>query len=103
MSEIKHSRNIIEILNEIEEKENAHKRNKTRTKSQGFLFYPLMDIKKKFKISNKFDEKHSEKFLEEKDKCLEEVELDDKLPEEINESSEYKIMKFDPLNITFGM
>ena len=102
MSEIKRSRNIIKILKEIEEKPNSHKSNKVKTKSNDFLFFPEMDIENKFKISNKFDKKRSEKFLEEKDKCLEVVELDDKLPEEFGESRIYKIEKIDPLNITFG-
>ena len=103
MSEIKRSRNIIEILNEIEEKKNDYKRNKFRPKSQLFLFFPLMDIKNKFKMSNKFDRKHSKKLLEEKDKYLEVVELDDRLPEEIGESPINKFVEIDPLNITFGM
>ena len=103
MSEIKRSRNIIEILNEIEEKKNDYKRNKFRQKSHLFLFFPLMDIKNKFKMSNKFDRKHSKKLLEEKDKYLEVVELDDRLPEEIGESPINKFVKIDPLNITFGM
>ena len=103
MTEIKRSRNISKILNGIEEKEIGPKRNKTRTKSHEFLFFPLMDIKNKFRMSNKFDRKHSEKLLEEKDKYLEVVELDDRLPEEIDESSDYKISNIDPLNITFGM
>ena len=102
MSEIKHSRNIIKILNEIEEKKNSNKRSKIRPKSHSFLFFPVMDIEKKFKISNVFDEKNSEKFLEEKDKYLEVVELDDTLPEEIGENPIYKMTKIDPLNITFG-
>ena len=103
MSEIKRSRNIITVLKEIEEKKNTQKRNKVRAKSHDFLFFPIMDIKKKFKLSNKFDEKHSQVFLEEKDKYLEEVELDDRLPEEIKESSIYKTSKIDLLNLTFGM
>ena len=102
MTEIKRSRNINKILNEIEEKTNNYKRNKTETKSHEFLFFPLMDINKKFKISHKFDQKHSEKFLDEKDKCLEVVEIDDKLPEEMEESRIDKLSKNDPLNITFG-
>ena len=102
MSEIKRSRNIIEILNEIKEKTNIHTKNKTKSNSQEFLFFPVMDIKNKFKICNNFDKKNSKKFLEEKDKCLERVELDDRLPEEIEENLIYKIAKIDPLNITFG-
>ena len=102
MSEVKHSRNIIKILNPIKEKINKKKRSKTKTKSHEFLFFPVMDIKKKFKISNKFDKKHSEKFLEEKDKYLEVVELDDKLPEN-EESLAYKISNIDLLNFSFGI
>ena len=103
MSEIKHSRNIIEILNEIENDSNKHKRSKTKSKFNGFLFFPLMDIDKKFKISNKFDKKHSKKFLKEKDIFLEVVELDDRLPEEIGESQNYEISNIDLLNFTFGI
>ena len=103
MSEIKRSCKITKILNEIEEKTNSPKRNKTATTSNEFLFFPLMDIKKKFKISNKFDRKHSEKLLEEKDKYLEVVELDDRLPEDIEEIPTYKLSNSDLLNITFGM
>ena len=103
MTEIKRSRNIIEIMNGIEEKVSDFKRNKSRTKSQEFLFFPLMNIKNKFKISNKFDEKHSEKLLQEKDKYLEVVELDDRIPEEIEERPFNKISKNDPLKFTFGM
>ena len=103
MSEIKRSSNISKILNKIEEKTNSYKRNKTATTSNEFLFFPLMDIKNKFKISNKFDKKHSEKLLKDKDKYLKAVELDDKLPEDIEEIPIYKISKTDPLNITFGM
>ena len=102
MTEIKHSRNIIQILNEIEEKEKIHKRSKTKSIPHEFLFFPLMDIDKKFKISNKFDKKHSEKFLEEKDKYLDVVELDDKLPEN-EESLAYKISNIDLLNFSFGI
>ena len=100
MSEINCSHNVITILRETEEKTNCHKSYKEKAKCHKFLFFPLMDIKKKFKISNKFDKKHSEKLLEEKDKYLEEVELDDRLPEEIEENQSTKI---DPFNITFGM
>ena len=103
MTEIKRSRNIVEIMNVVEEKESDCKRNKPRTKSHEFLFFPLMNIKNKFKMSNKFDRKHSKKLLEEKDKYLEVVELDDRLPEEIGESPINKFVKIDPLNITFGM
>ena len=102
MTEIKRSRNIIQILGEIEEKEKIHKRSKTKSISHEFLFFPLMDIDKKFKISNKFDKKHSEKFLEEKDKYLDVVELDDKLPEN-EESLAYKISNIDLLNFSFGI
>ena len=103
MSEIKRSRHIIKIINEKGKKANSHKMNKTNSKFHEFLFFPLMDITKKFKISNKFDEKHSKHLLEEKDKYLEVVELDDKLPEDIEEIASYKISKIDPLNITFGI
>ena len=101
MTEIKHSNNIINDLDEIEEKTNNLKGNKS--KSNEYLFFPVMDIQNKFKISNKFDRRHSRKFLEEKDKYLEVVEIDDKLPEEIEENSIYEISKIDPLNITFGI
>ena len=103
MTEIKRSRNIVEIMNVVEEKESDCKRNKPRTKSHEFLFFPLMNIKNKFKMSNKFDEKHSEKLLQEKDKYLEVVELDDRIPEEIEERPFNKISKNDPLKFTFGM
>ena len=108
MNKIKHFINIIEISNETEEKTNNHKKNKKNKKNKSnpdpneFLFFPLMDIETKFKLSNKFDKKHSEKFLEEKDKCLGAVELDDKLPEEIGEGPFYKISNIDLLNFTFG-
>ena len=102
MSEIKRSRNIIEILNEIEEKANDDTKNKIKPNSKEFLFFPLMDIKNKFKICNNFDKKNSQKFLEEKDEYLQRVELDDRLPDEIKKSLAYKIIKTDPLNITFG-
>ena len=97
---IKQLRNNIKTLNEIEEKTKIHKNNKSKPKNKEILFFPLMDIKNKFKISKIFDEKNSAKLLEEKDKYLEEVELDDKLPEG---SPTYKITKIDPLNITFGI
>ena len=106
MNEIKCSINIIDISNESSEKTNNHKKNKKNTsnsKSNEFLFFPLMDIETKFKLSNKFDKKHSEKFLEEKDKCLGSVELDDKLPEEIGEGPFYKISTIDLINFTFGI
>ena len=96
MNKIKLYPNTIEVVNETEE--NA---NKTKSKSHEFLFYPAMDIQKKFKISNKFDRKHSEKFLQEIDRYLEVVELDDRLPEEFDESSISKIDKINPLNLTF--
>ena len=51
MSEIKCSRNTIKISNEQEEKSNNCKKNKKRFKSHEFLFFPIMDIKKKFKLS----------------------------------------------------
>ena len=108
MSEIKHSRNIITIMNEIKEKneekenENSIQKNKERKKSHDFLFFPMMDIDKKFKLNNAFDRRHSKEFLEEKDKYLETVELDDRLPEEIGETPLYKTSKIDLLNITFG-
>ena len=101
MTEIKSSNNIINVLDEIEEKTNNLKGNKS--KSNEFLFFPVMDIQNKLKINNKFDRRHSRKFLEEKDKYLEVVEIDDKLPEEIEENSIYEISKIDPLNITFGI
>ena len=101
MNEIRRSRNIITILNEIDEKTNSLKKIKTAKNSHEFLFFPVMDIKNKFKISNKFDRRHSKKFLQEKDECLEVVELDDKFSE-IQESPTYKIPKINPLNITFG-
>ena len=103
MTEIKRSRNIVKIMSEIKEKKNNLKINKTKSISHEFLFFPLMDIEKKFKISNKFDKKHSEKFLKEKDKFLEIVELDDKLPEEIEESPIYNISTIGLLDFTFGM
>ena len=103
MTEIKHSRNIINILNEIEEKEIEQIKKKPKSKSLEYQILPNMDIKTKFKISNKFDKRHSKKFLEEKDKCLEPVKIDDRLPEEIEKTQTYKIAKMDPLNITFGM
>ena len=103
MTEIKRSRNIINILNEIEKKEDNHKKNKQKSKSHEFQFLPVMDIKTKFKISNKFDRSHCRNFLEEKDKCLESIIVDDRLPEKIGESPVYKISKIDPLNITFGI
>ena len=101
MTEIKSSNNIINVFDEIEEKANNLRGNKS--KSHEFLFFPVMDIQNKFTISNKFDRRHSRKFLEEKDKYLEVVEIDDKLPEEIEKSSIYEISKIDPLNITFGI
>ena len=103
MTEIKPSKNISNILNEIEKKENEHIKIKPKSKSLEYQFLPNMDIKTKFRICNKFDKKNSKKFLKEKDKCLEAVQIDDRLPEEIRESSIYKIAKIDPLNITFGM
>ena len=103
MSEIKRSSNIKNILNETKEKTTCYKRNKAKTKTHEFLFFPLMDIKKKFKISNKFDKKHSEKLLKEKDKYLKVVELDDRLSDESEGNSENKLSNIDPLNITFGM
>ena len=103
MSEINCLSNVTKISYEIEEKADNRKKNKTKTKQNEILFFPVMDIKKKFKISNKFDKKHSEKLLEEKDKYLEVVELDDRLPEEIEEISHFNLSNIDPLNITFGM
>ena len=103
MTEIKRSRNIIKILNEIEEKAINDKKNKPKSKSHEFQFFPVMDIKKKFQICNIFDKKNSKKFLKEKDKCLEVIEIDERLIEKIEESRTYKITKIDPLNITFGM
>ena len=43
------------------------------------LFKKLSEFldKRKFKLSNKFDEKHSKKFLDKKDKCLERIILSD--------------------------
>ena len=102
MTEIKHSRNIINILNEIEEKENNYKKNKPKSKSHEYQF-PVMDIKTKFRINNNFDKKNSKKFLKEKDKSLKPIKIDYRLPEEIGENPIYKISKNDPLNITFGM
>ena len=102
MTEIKHSRNIIKVLNEIEEEAISNKKNKPKSKSHEFQFFPVMDIKTKFQICNKFDKKHSKKFLKEKDKCLEAIEIDEKLIEKIEENRIYKITKIDPLNITFG-
>ena len=103
MSEINCLSNVTKISYEIEEKADNRKKNKTKTKQNEILFFPVMDIKNKFKISNKFDKKHSEKLLEEKDKYLEVVELDDRLPEEIEEISHFNLSNIDPLNITFGM
>ena len=102
MTEIKRSTNIIKILNEIEEKEITAKKNKPKSKSHQFQFFPVMDIKNKFQVCNKFDKKNSKKFLKEKDKCLKVVEIDDRLPEKMEENKIHEIAKADPLNITFG-
>ena len=103
MTEIKRSTNNIKISNEIEEKEITAKKNKPKSKSHEFQFFPVMDIKKKFRISNKFDKKNSKKFLKEKDKCLKVIEIDDRFPEKMEENQIYEITKADPLNITFGI
>ena len=103
MTEIKRSQNIINILNKIGEKEDNHRKNKPKSKTHEFRFLPVMDIKTKFRISNKFDKKNFQKFLKEKDKCLESVKIDDRLQEEIGENQIYKIAKINPFNITFGM
>ena len=46
--------------------------------------------KKKFTLSNVFDEKHCKKFLDKKNKCLEEIILSDEIKEEENDKKIYK-------------
>ena len=63
---IKQLRNNIKTLNEIEEKTKIHKNNKSKPKNKEFLFFPLMDIKNKFKISKIFDGKTLQSFSKKK-------------------------------------
>ena len=44
-----------------------------------FNKYCIFLDKKKFKLSNNFDEKHSKKFLDKKDKCLERIIISDEI------------------------
>ena len=46
--------------------------------------FSLFIKKKKFKISNTFDEKHSKKFLDKKNKCLERIILSDIIEDNID-------------------
>lgn len=54
-------------------------RSKYSTKN---FFEKVINIKTKFHISNKFDEKHCEKFLKDKMKCLKEMFLSDEIKKE---------------------
>ena len=58
-------------------------------------------LDKKFKLSNDFDEKHSKKFLDKKDKCLERIIISDEIEnnnKDINLSSKKK-KKFSTLKM----
>lgn len=49
-----------------------------------------LNIKKKFFLSNIFDEENSSKFLEEKNKCLKEIFLNDEIPKKKNNNDDNK-------------
>ena len=57
-------------------------KDKTFEKNTEKLFGILLNAKDKFIFKSNYDEKNSDIFLEEKDECLENIILDDKLPEE---------------------
>ena len=58
-----------------------------------FNKYCVFLDKKKFKLSNNFDEKHSKKFLVKKDKCLERIIISDEI-ENNNKDLDLKKKKF---------
>ena len=51
--------------------------------------------RKKFKISNEFNQKNSEIFLKDKDECMKDEELDDNIPNNSRKSSDFSPIKKD--------
>ena len=99
--------NIINIhcFDELSLNENI-KRNKNvvilNTKYKKDLFEKFSEFlnKNKFKLSNNFDEKHSKKFLDKKDKCLERIIISDIIENE--ESKDNSVDKNFKRRKTYG-
>ena len=99
--------NIINIhcFDELSLNENI-KRNKNvvilNTKYKQDLFEKFSEFlnKNKFKLSNNFDEKHSKKFLDKKDKCLERIIISDIIENE--ESKDNSVDKNFKRRKTYG-
>ena len=88
------SKNYLINMNRIEKSLTSSDINSIDENYQKDLYNKFMRFldKKKFKISNKFDEKHSKKFLDSKNKCLEKIILSDIIENTTNDLKSKKTL-----------
>ena len=80
-------------INFFDRKAKSDKKLETRGKTNFEKKIRKMFDRKKFKLSHKFNQKNSEIFLKDKDECMKDVELDDTIPDNLDESLCSKIKK----------
>ena len=86
-----HKLEKLPLSNFVNSSSNIHLLKKEYYKEGLYEKYSLLLKKRKFKLLNNFDEKHSKKFLENKDKCLEPIILPDLIEDQyLNDNNSKK-------------